>query len=77
MLEEGKDMQRQYQANQNVQNKRLKKFGEIYSKFEDLVSFPLCSSLLRESEGLCGVGFTILGGGSRCNVPETRYSAER
>lgn len=39
MLEEGKDMQRQYQANQNVQNKRLKKFGEIYSKFEDLVSF--------------------------------------
>jgi len=38
MLEEGKDMQRQYQANQNVFNKRLKRFGEIHTRLEDLVS---------------------------------------
>jgi len=38
MIEEGKDLQRQYQANQNVQNKRLKRFGEAHNRLEDLVS---------------------------------------
>ncbi|KAF5364198.1 hypothetical protein D9756_000106 [Leucocoprinus leucothites] len=36
MQEEGKEMQRQYQADQNLQGKRVKKFGEIYNKLEDL-----------------------------------------
>jgi hypothetical protein len=44
MQEDVKDLQRQYRAGQDKQNKRLKKFGEVYSKLEDLVRF--CSSLL-------------------------------